>query len=291
MPFPCSPFRIHLAAGAFALLAAALGAATPGNDIIVSSANYAQTPPEVLAKIFRRADETTEAPAPPPPPAAVRYYQFLPGEGLAADLSYKEVCELLVPALAERNLRNTHDQAKVEFVLRVTFGGRRWRDPFIRKDYLEWRHGLIPRKLGDAFAAATGTARAWDDRAGGDDAALYQLEQDLAGLDSANGADGMADRLINGQPTEDYYLIVVDAFEVAQLKKLGNKTPRAWTTFIAVPQRKNVRFSDVAAAMIAKAAPYFGETLAGKVRFTEREGKVTAGELRVIDDNVPAPKK
>jgi hypothetical protein len=285
-----SLLRVALLASAWSLPLAAVAAA-PSNQIVVSAANYAQTPPEVLAKMFRDPADLTEAPPPPAPPATVRYYQFLPGERLAADLSYVEVCQLLVPALAEKNLRNTHDAAKVELILRVTFGGRRWRDPFVRKDYLEWRHGLVPRKLGDAFAAATGTARAWDDRAGGDDASLYQLERDLAEMDPTNGAEGMADRLINGQPTEDYHLIVVDAFEVAQLKKLGNKAPRAWSTFIAVPARQSVKFSDVAAAMIARAAPYFGETLPGKVRFTDREGKVTAGELRVIEENVPAPKK
>ena len=282
---------LALCLGVFTLLAASAPAAPTSNEIVVSAANYANTPPDVLSKMFRDPAELTEAPPPPPPPATVRYYQFFPAERFEADLTYTEVCQLLVPALAEKNLRNTHDQSKVELILRVTFGGRRWRDPFVRKDYLEWRQGLVPRKLGDAFAAASGTARLWDDRAGGDDASLYQLERDLTDLNPTSGAEGMADRLTNGLATEDYYLIVVDAFEVAQLKQLGNKTPRAWTTFIAVQQQRGVKFSTVAAAMIAKAAPYFGETLPGKVRFTEREGKVTTGELRVVEEDVPAPKK
>ena len=271
----------------FASLALGLGLALPAvakapakpSEIIVSAANYAETPPEVLSKMFRKADDLTDVPPPPAGEHPVRYYQFLPAEALAADLSYPDVCKLLVPALAAKNFVNTHDQAKVEFILRLTFGERRWRDPFVRKNDLEWSHGLVPKKRGTSLSAA----EAWDERAGGDESALYQLERDL-------GMEGMADRLIGSMSTDDYYLIVVDAFEVTALKQKGNKTPRAWSTFIAVPRQKGVKFSDVAVKMIEKATPWFGETLPGKVRFTDREGTVKLGELQVVDENVPASK-
>lgn len=276
------PTRLLLAS-----LALGLGLASPArakasakpSEIIVSAANYAETPPEVLSRMFRRADDLTDVP-PPAGERPVRYYQFLPSEDLPADLSYVEVCKLLVPALAAKNLVNTHDQAKVGFILRITFGERRWRDPFVRNNDLEWRHGLVPKKRGTSLSAA----EAWDERAGGDESALYQLERDL-------GMEGMADRLIGSKSTDDYYLIVVDAFELAALKQHGNKTPRAWSTFIAVPRQKGVKFADVAVKMIEKATPWFGETLPGKARFTDREGTVTLGELEVVDENVPAPKK
>jgi len=143
----------------------------------------------------------------------VRYYQFLPAENLEADLSYLEVCKLLKPALAAKNLLSTPDQAKVEFILRITFGGRSWRDPFVRENDLEWRHGLVPKRR-----RGLGTEGAWDERAGGNEAALYQTERQLVEMNPDGGAEGMADRLIGGLPTEDYYLIVVDAFEVATLR-------------------------------------------------------------------------
>jgi len=277
------PIRFLLAALVFgvglALPAAAKAPAKP-SEIIVSAANYAETPPEVLSKMFRQADDLTEVPPPPAGERPVRYYQFLPGEGLAADLSYVEVCKLLSPALKAKNFVNTTDQAKVEFILRITFGERRWRDPFVRKDDLEWRHGLVPQKRGTSLYPA----EAWDERAGGDESALYQLERDL-------GMEGMADRIIGSMSTDDYYLIVVDAFAVAALKEQGNKTPRAWSTFIAVPRQKGVKFSDVALKMVEKATPWFGETLPGKARFTDREGTVKLGELHVVDENVPAPNK
>lgn len=271
LAIPALGFGLAFAAGA--------SAATKPSEIIVSAANYAETPPEVLAKMFRRADDLTDAP-PPAGERPVRYYQFLPGEGLAADLSYVEVCKLLSPALKAKNFLNTTDEAKVDFILRVTFGERRWRDPFVRKDDLEWRHGLVPRKRGTSLSAA----EAWDERAGGDESALYQLERDL-------GMEGMADRLIGSMSTDDYHLIVIDAFAVAALKEHGNKTPRAWSTFIAVLRQKGVKFSDVAVKMIEKATPWFGETLPGKARFTDREGTVKIGDLQVVEENVPASKK
>ncbi len=269
-----------LALGFGLVLSAQAGASARPSEIVVSAANYAQTPPEVLSRLFRNPADLPDAPPPPAGERPVRYFQFLPGETLDADLSYVEVCKLLVPALAAKNLVNTHDQAKVEFILRVTFGERRWRDPFVRKDDLEWSHGLVPKKRGTSL----GAAEAWDERTGGDESALYQLERDL-------GMEGMADRLIGSMSTDDYYLIVVDAFELAALKQQGNKAPRAWTTFIAVPRQKGVRFADVAPKMIKKATPWFGETLPGKARFTDRESTVKLGDLKVIEEDVASPKK
>lgn len=258
------------------------------NEIIVSAANYAQTPPAVLEKLFRAPAELTDLPPPAPTAGPVQHYQLLPGEAFASDLPFQEVCQLLVPALAKKNLINTFDLSKVDLVLRVSFGGRPWRDPLVREGDLEWKHGMVPRRRN---SAALGATAAWDKRAGGDEASLYQTEQFLTELNSTGGAEGMADRLLGGMPTENYFLVVVDAFEVATLRAKGNRAPRAWTTFIAVPHQGKTKFSDVAATMIAKAAPYFGETLPGKARFTDREGTVTAGELRVTEENPPLKKK
>lgn len=285
--------RLRIAVVAVLLLSslAALRAAPTAraNEIIVSSVNYVQTPPDVLAKMFRDPADLVDLTPPATAPREVQYYQFLPGETFETDLSYTEVCKLLVPALAKRNLANTFEQAKVGLILRVSFGGRLWRDPFVREGDREWKHGLVPkrRRSGSSLAATT----AWDARAGGNESALYQTEQTLTEMYPGSDAEGLADRLIGGLHTEEYFLIVVDAFDVATLRLKGNSTPRVWTTFIAVPRQGKTKFSDVAAAMIAKAAPYFGETLPGKARFTDREGKVTPGEIRVLEQDAPAPEK
>jgi hypothetical protein len=52
-----------------------------------------------------------------------------------------------------------------------------------------------------------------------------------------------------------------------------------------------VKFSDVAQKMIEKATPWFGETLPGKARFTDRDSTVKLGDLQVVDENVPTPKE
>lgn len=259
------------------------------NEIVVSAVNYVQTPASELKKLFRNPADLLDLPPPPPGMPPVRHYQFLPGEKLETDLDYTSVCKLLVPALAAKGLVNTFDQSKVDLILRVTFGRRPWRDPLVRNDYLEWRHGLVPRRLNRSASLSASTS--WDNRAGGDDSSIHRAEWELTELNPTSGAEGMADRLIGGLHTEDFFLIVVDAFELATLRTKGNSTPRIWTTFIAVPCQGRTKFSDVAADMIAKAAPYFGETLPGRARFTDREGKVTPGELRVVDEDVPAPKR
>jgi hypothetical protein len=257
------------------------------NEIIVSAANYAEASRDDLVKLFHHPVDLVDAPPPPARPHPVRYYQFLRSEPLEADMSYEDTCKLLVPVLAAKNLVNSAEQAKVELILRVTFGGRRWRDPVVRESDLGWQHGLVPKRRTTSLTAA----EAWDERAGGDEMALYRLERDLVAV--SPGAEGMADSMIGGIYTEDYFLIVVDAFEVAMLRKKGNDTPRAWSTFIAVPRQKGVKFSDVAARMITKAAPYFGETTPGKARFTDREGTVEIRDLKVVEDpKAPvAPKK
>jgi len=58
----------------------------------------------------------------------------------------------------------------------------------------------------------------------------------------------MADRLIGGLPTEDYYLIVVDAFEGRDTQVKGNKTPGVEHVHRGAAAER-VKFSDVAAKM------------------------------------------
>jgi len=255
------------------------GPAAPGqpNEIIVSSANYATTPPKELSRILRRDEDITDPVPPPTVPvsATPQYYVFNEGESFTSDLNYQQVCRLLLPALAKKNYLNASNPDLIKLVLRVSWGERLWRDPIVRASDLEWRHGLTARRK----VAALGAEVVWDPRAGGDEDALREIERQV-------GAD-FADHLIGSKPVEDYFLIVVDAFDYAELKARKNQAPRVWTTFIAVPARKNQKLSDVASAMIEKAAPYFGVTAPGRVRFIDREGTVSVGEATVVDESKP----
>jgi hypothetical protein len=251
------------------------------NEIIVSSANYATTPPKELSRILRRDEDVTD-PAPlPAVPVSVtpQYYVFNEGESFPSDLKYPQVCRLLLPALARKNLLNASNPDFIKLVLRVSWGQRLWRDPLVRNSDLEWRHGLTSRRK----ITALGGEVVWDPRAGGDEDTLREIERQV-------GTD-FADHLIGSKPVEDYFLIVVDAFDYAELQAKKNNATRLWTTFIAVPARKNQKLSDLAAAMIEKATPYFGETAPGRVRFIDREGTVSVGEATVVDDPKPPPKK
>lgn len=252
----------------------------PPNEIIVSSANYVLTPAKELSRILRRDEDITDpAPLPAVPVTATpQYYVFNEGESFPSDLKYPQVCRLLLPALAKKNYLNASNPDLIRLVLRVSWGARLWRDPIVRANDLEWRHGLTSRRKGTALGADV----LWDPRAGGDEDTLRELERQL-------GTD-FADHLIGSKPVEDYFLIVVDAFDYADLKARKNNATRVWTTFIAVPVRKDQKLSDVAAAMIAKAAPYFGETAPGRVRFTDREGTVQIGEATVVEESKPDKK-
>lgn len=252
----------------------------PPVEIIVSSANYATTPPKELSRILRRDEDITDPALLPalPVSATPHYYVFNEGESFASDLKYPQVCRLLLPALARKNYLNASNPDLIKFVLRVSWGARLWRDPIVRASDLEWRHGLTVRRKGTALGADV----VWDPRAGGDEDTLREIERQV-------GTD-FADHLIGSKPVEDYFLIVVDAFDYADLMARKNQTTRVWTTFIAVPARKEQKLSDVAAAMIEKAAPYFGETAPGRVRFTDREGKVQIGEAVVVEEAKPGKK-
>src|SRR5882757_1510403 len=109
-----------LAVGFGFALAARADAPKRPNEIVVSAANYAQNSPDVLAKLFQHPVELIDVPPPPAGTPPVRYYQFLPAERLEADLPYVEVCKLLSSALKAKNFLNTADQAKVQFILRIT---------------------------------------------------------------------------------------------------------------------------------------------------------------------------
>jgi hypothetical protein len=275
------PSRFALACALALPLLGADPKPAPANEIIVSAANYATTPPKELARILRRdADITDPAPLPAVPASGTpQYYVFNEGESFTSDLNYQQVCRLLLPALAGKNYVNASNPGVIKLVLRVSWGERRWRDPMVRADNLEWRHGLTSRRKDTAVGADV----VWDPRAGGDEDTLREIERQV-------GAD-FADHLIGSKPVEDYFLIVVDAFDYAELKARKNQAPRVWTTFIAVPARKDQKLSDVATAMINKAAPYFGETAPGRIRFIDREGTVSVGEATVVDDAKPAPPK
>ena len=76
---------------------------------------------------------------------------------------------------------------------------------------------------------------------------------------------------------QDFCFVVVEAFRFADVKAMDAKAPCVWMIFIAVPTENRRKLSEVLAAMLKSAVPYYGETTAGLQVFEVPVGKVLLG--------------
>ncbi len=287
-------------AATFAVVAlAALTAAhaqTPADidglaPVTVSSANYRTTPPRALAKAVNGKPDLSPAPRPLVPLAAPQHFVFVRGETFPADLTFESLCALLTPALAQKNYLNAADDRgriyspeKVSLVLRLNYGVTLWRNPVVRAAHLSWDEGLIGKVHDARSLTHFGGDALWDNRAGGNDEAFNALAQNDANPNSVWGSGGGAGTgdapLAAGDfdRTREFNLIVVDAFDYTELKTKGKAAPTLWTTFIAAPVQRGEKFSQAVAAMLRKAAPYWGETTTGLQVFNDARAEVRIGE-------------
>ena len=79
--------------------------------------------------------------------------------------------------------------------------------------------------------------------------------------------------------TRNFHLIVVDAFDYAELKAKGKAATRLWTTFVAAPKEPGRQFGDVIATLLRAAGPYWGETTSGMQVFNDTRAEVKIGEI------------
>jgi hypothetical protein len=300
------------------LLAAAGG--TPRTEpyvpapVSVSSANYAASTREELLRStgdrnqINPATRTLEALATP------QRYVFMPGELYESDLSYDEICRRLAAALAKKGYLNAVDDQQrvidpqgVDLILRIHSGERLWRNPIVRLDRLAWRDGMTPPPRGRSLVTLGGEV-SWDERAGGNDAALGAAAANENAPGFGYGStpaspasdspltSGSAQSLAQGmsgaseyEATREFYLIVVDAFDYAELRQKGAGAKRLWTTFVAAPRQPGQKFSDVLNTMLRVATPYFGETTTGLQMFNDARAEVILGELVVLPEEPEAP--
>lgn len=293
--------------------------ASDGSDIkgyspvSVSAANYRDTDHAELVRQVETANEVNPPALALKPTAARVLFVFLPGEIYSSDPAYEEVCKLLTPALAKKGYINAADEQgiirepdNVKLVLRLTYGEREWRWPAVRTDRLTWRDGLDARPKGRGLHTLGGD-RVWDSRAGGNDDALSAAAENQSNTSSAwgkgnasatggtgtsggGGSLGLSATTVartGYQSTRNFHLIVVDAFDYAELKEKGKSAKRLWTTFVSAPKEHGKTFADVTRLLIRNATPYFGETSKGLQVFTDARAEVTIGE--VVE--VPEPKE
>ena len=280
--------------------------------VSVSSANYRTTE---RADLIRKASEKNQVNpvlAKTVPRSEPAYYIFLPGEVYSSDVTYEDLCKLLTPALASKGFVNASDDQglirepdRVQLVLRVHYGTRPWRRPTVRTEQLTWRDGMEPRPEGRGLHTLGGE-RLWDSRAGGNDEAISAARENQSsgsaygkgggrgsggGGDSPAGGAGVAVMNTTGlglasttgyESTRDFHMIVVDAFDYAELKKEGKGTKRIWTTFVAAPKDPKQPFSDMAATLIRNATAFFGETSTGLQVYTDARAEVKIGEAVVV---------
>jgi hypothetical protein len=277
--------------------------------VSVSSANYRDTSRDQLLQLTNQQNALNPETKPFAPLATPKHFIFLPGEIYENDLTYEEVCARLTPALATKNYLNGADAQglirqpdKVTLVLRVSYGERPWRLPTVRTEQLAWKDGMQPRTRDPKSLINLGADTVFENRAGGRDDALAAAAENTTNTKSAWGggggggpggspdnATGMAPNLaanatamgaISGYgETRNFHLIVVDAFDYAELKAKGKAATRLWTTFVAAPKEPGKQFGDVIATLLRAAGPYWGETTSGMQVFNDTRAEVKIGEI------------
>lgn len=301
-------------------LAAVAHAQSPGDikgfaPVSVSSANYRETPYDQLSVMVHQKNSLNPAPRPLAPLATPKYFVFIPGEVFPADLNYEAVCGLLTPALAKKGYINAADAlgiirepAKVTLMLRVNYGVTLWRNPVVRTEHIAWDEGLVGKVHDSRSLTHLGGDVAFNSRAGGNDDALNAGAKNDANTSSVWGSGGGGSAsgpggTVNTQTittndatgasyesTRLFNLIVVDAFDYAELKSKGKSAKTLWTTFVAAPAQYGQKFSDVLPTMLRTAAPFWGETSNGMQVYNDARAQVKIGELIEVKDT-PQEKK
>ncbi len=293
-------------------LAASARAASPEDiqgfaPVSISSANYRETPHDELVRRVHGKNTVNPTPRELAPLAAPKYFVFIPGEIFPADLKYETVCELLTKELAKKNYLNAADSVgiirepqKVTLMLRVNYGVSLWRNPVVRTEHITWDEGLIGKVHDSRSLTHLGGDVVWNTRAGGNDDALEAGAKNDANTSSIWGSGGGAatgTATLNTNDatggtydsTREFNLIVVDAFDYAELKSKGKSAKTLWTTFVAAPVQRGEKFSQALAAMLRKAGPYWGETTPGLQVFNDARAEVRIGEA--VEVKEPKGKK
>ena len=309
------PFSFFYAALCFAIVPQGTSAQSTSDlkgfaPVSVSSANYRETPwPEISLSVHAE-NSINPAPRELKPLSAPKYFIFLPGEIFPADLNYEQVCGLLSTALAKKNYLNAADAVgivreptKVSLMLRVNYGVSLWRLPIVRTEHITWEEGLVGKPHDSRSLTHLGGDIVWNSRAGGNDDALDAgaKNESAKGLfGSSGGSNGASPTpppytYAEGSPTayestREFNLIVVDAFDYAELKAKGKLAKALWTTFVAAPVERGQKFSEVLSAMLRSAAPYWGETTTGMQVFSDARAEVKIGEAVEVKEPTMVPK-
>ncbi len=268
--------------------------------VSVSAANYSALPEDqVYARVNAQA---TNHPTPPAvaEPSKPLFYAFVPGEVYASDTPLETVYRELAVPLAHRGYFNVVYEAqagylpdRVDYLLRINCGVRRWRTPTVRTDRVTWGDsGLSPYWHIHDSAYLIGPESNTDARAGQDPmsaastAAYLQTHSTMA---SQSQNQYTANNIYDNGATRDYGLVVVEAFRFSDVTSMKKNAPCIWATFIALPLHHGQEFSGMLRTMVHTATPYFGTTTDGTQVFEIPPGKVLMGNPVEVPSAPRAP--
>jgi hypothetical protein len=277
--------------------------------ISVSAANYSESSSQDLFQAM--SDRVNAQPSPPAVPVPDRpiFYGFVPGEVYDSNLPLEAVYQELAIGLAHRGYFNVVYEARagylpkrVDYLLRVHCGVRRWAIPSVRAGHVTWGNsGLVSNDrdphsvnaliygVGDS---AFGVGQNPDPRAGQDpmyaiNVATYLQSVYKTSNDVATNAYSVRN-LSDYGTTRDYCLVVVEAFRFEDVMKKKRGAPCVWATFIAVPIHAGQEFSQMLRSMVRTGTPYFGTTTDGIQEYDLPAGKVLVGEPVEVSGPQPA---
>jgi hypothetical protein len=283
---PACALLLPLLAAGCASTAGAPGEPLP---VTVSAANYSQLSTEELyARVHGAGSDHPEPPAISHPDRPI-FYAFVRGETFPSDTSLATVYRELATPLAERGYFNVlyeyqagYKPNRIDYLLRVHCGVRRWRSPIVRTDKVTWgNYGLLSDRPKPSSAYLYGDSANIDSRAGPDanqaiNIATYLQSQGSFGT-AAENQYSVENQSDHGE-TRDYCIVVVEAFRFSDVVKMKIDAPCVWATFVAVPLRAGQEFSGMLRTMARTATPYFGATTDGIQRYDVAPGRVLMGE-------------
>jgi hypothetical protein len=301
-----SPSRRWGASCAPAIILLLQGCAeTPGRrgdeaSLSVSAVNYSRlSDSEVYAAVNGPPNASPVIPA-AAQPAGPQFYLIVPGEIYPSDVSLDSLYHDLAVSLQQRGYYSALAQVKagrklqLDYLLRVHFGVRPWSNPVVRTDRVTWSNdGLLAKRYKTRIVSDLN----FDPRQGlsrEEEANLNQFLQMTVPGKGGRGAGGTgADNAAelgtvtrNARDTDlgdgslvaqDFCFVVIEAFRFADVKALNGKAPCVWMIFMAVPTENRRKLSEVLAAMLKSAVPYYGETTQGLQVFEVPVGKVLLG--------------
>lgn len=281
-------------------------------SISVSAVNYSRLSDSEVYSAVNGTPNTSPLPPAAAPAGKPLFYLIVPGEIYPSDVTLDSLYHDLEVSLQSRGYYSALAQVKagrklqLDYLLRVHFGVRPWLNPIVRTDRVTWSNdGLLAKRYKTRMVSDLN----FDSRQGlsqGEVANLNQFLQMTAPDKGGKGAGGMGadnaaelgtltqntrDTALGDGSTiaQDFCFVVVEAFRFADVKAMNGKAPCVWMIFMAVPTENRRKLSEVLAAMLKSAVPYYGETTQGLQVFEVPVGKVLVGPPTEVNDKAATP--